>query len=144
MFLWIKFTAGNRAPAWYTYRNKFAPAFWNRSAKPLYLTDFKNIEVTYPALGYAGIKCYFTDGTNALAYVDPQTLGVLQKFIYNSQNTPDGQQPEIPINTIGRDILWVGVVMLILLYACAKFLRQNTSNLKLLLDVLKKLFWSLK
>ena len=125
MFIWIKFTAGSRAPAWYTYTNKnmFKPAFWNRSAKPLYLTDFRNIEVVYPNVLYSVIKCHFTDGTNELATVGPQMMSVLQKFIYNLQNTPNGQQPKLPINTLSRDILWVGVVMLILLYACAKFLR---------------------
>lgn len=122
MFMWIKFTAGNRAPAWYTYRNrnKFAPAFWNRSAKPLYLTDFKKIEVTYPTLGYAGIKCHFTDGANALASVDPQMLSVLQKFIYNLENTHDGQQPEIPTNNFPRNILLAMTAAFLIFYIYAK------------------------
>lgn len=118
MFMGIKFTAGRRSPAKYVYNheNKFKPALWNSSAEPLNLTDFKDIEIISASLGYAVVKCYFTDGTEALATVDTPMMSVLQQFVYNSRNTPEGQQPELPVNDAPAKAILIALGIILALF----------------------------
>lgn len=99
MFINIKFIAGHKAPATYSYCNEnlFRPTSEKAYKEPLHLTDFKKIEIVSTHLRQSIIKCQFTDGTESLATANMTMLKILQQFIYDSNNASDAQQINIPI-----------------------------------------------
>lgn len=113
MYLYIKFLGGARAPATYFYKNKdlFKPAFYNRSAEPLRLTDFKEIEVVTSNVFTASIKCTFIDGRQSLALVPRQTLYLLQGFVFSASQMPFGQTPPFPKDY--TDTILIGTVIIL-------------------------------
>ena len=99
MFINIKFIAGHKAPATYSYCNEnlFRPTSEKAYKEPLHLTDFKKIEIVSTHLRQSTIKCYFTDGTESLATAGMTMIKILQQFIYDFNNAPDAQEINIPI-----------------------------------------------
>ena len=125
MYLYIKFLGGARAPATYFYKNKdlFKPAFYNRSAEPLRLTDFKEIEVVTSNVFTASIKCTFIDGRQSLALVPRQTLYLLQGFVFSASQMPFGQTPPLPKNYV--DAISIGALITLSAIALALKLFLN-------------------
>ncbi len=112
----IKFIAGRRAPARYVYRNEdlFQPGLMSASAEPLRLTDFKDLHVlSQGLLSDFTLKCYFNDGTEAVATADMEMMRILQQFLYNLKNTQEGQEPEIPTTDSET---WIFVLIFILIF----------------------------
>ncbi len=109
MFSNIRFISGHRAPGWYAYcdTDLFEPYHKDESLEPLRLTDFKDIEVLSRDIRTITIKCIFKDNTEDVAVIDGEMENILQQFLYSARNTPEGQQPEFPIdNPIGYIIIF--------------------------------------
>ncbi len=117
----IKFIAGRRAPARYVYRDTdlFEPGLLNASAEPLRLSDFKNIEILSESTWHFCLRCHFNDETEAVAVAEVEMMRILQQFIYNKKDTPNGQQPEFPIsgsNTLVFVLIAVVVFLICMIY----------------------------
>ena len=115
MFINIKFIAGHKAPATYSYCNEnlFRPTSEKAYKEPLHLTDFKKIEIVSTHLRQSIIKCQFTEGTKSLATAGMTMLKILQQFIYDSNNAPDAQQINIPIYDVTGNFVISAIVAII-------------------------------
>ena len=70
IFCSIEFISGYLANRTYIYKfeNEFKPFFLNFAKEPLYLSDFKSLEIIYhPTFGRKLVKCTFENGKESLA-----------------------------------------------------------------------------
>ena len=129
----IEFVSGRLTNRTYTYKakNQFKPSLLNFAKEPLYLSDFKELEIIYqPTIGRKLVKCTFINGEESLALIDSALLKTLYIYLYNKANAKDNEEIIIPdlYSDFPRVYLFVIIVLalyLCLLYALASLYYQS-------------------
>mgnify|MGYP003621612795 CR=1 FL=1 len=129
----IEFVSGRLTNRTYTYKakNQFKPSLLNFAKEPLYLSDFKELEIIYqPTIGRKLVKCTFINGEESLALIDSALLKTLYIYLYNKANAKDNEEIIIPdlYSDFPRVYLFVIIVLalyLCLLYALASLYCQS-------------------
>lgn len=81
----------------YRNTNEFRASLFNPDRQPLYLSDFKSIEVTAQPSGCpATIKCTFVNGEESLAEINPWMLQTLQTYLYSKAKAANDDETIIP------------------------------------------------
>lgn len=99
MILNVKFIAGHLANRTYVYKNKdkFSPGLFTPNDKPLYLSDFKSLEIiAQPGIRPATAKCTFINGEESLIIVNIYMLKFLQTYLYNKSKATNENEIIIP------------------------------------------------
>lgn len=98
----IRFMSGdrNKQTYWYYEQNEFGLPLDRDDAKPLYLTDFENVEVFSPRhnLDYESqtVRLTMVDGTQYMAQVTPEMLDVLLRYLADKTQYPSDCMPPCP------------------------------------------------
>lgn len=99
MILNVKFIAGHFANRTYVYKNKnkFSPSLFTPNDKPLYLSNFKSLEIiAQPGIRPATVKCTFVNGEESLAIINMYMLNFLQTYLYNKSKAATENEIVIP------------------------------------------------
>lgn len=126
MYSRIEFVSGRLANRTYTYKakNEFKPFFLNSAKEPLYLSDFKSLEIVYqPTVGRKLVKCAFVNGEESLALVDSVLLKTLYIYLYNKANAKDKEEIIIPnlYSDFPRIYLFIILILALFFYAIYLF-----------------------